>query len=141
MDKIVLANIEWSSWSTYFYAGVAAGIAWLIKNQIQSGKELVELRTIMKYYIERQTQDAVVRLDKANPAPANIRSLAQKYVRGHGLTNTERHEFTTWLMSTGTGHNPDADSAERSAALQILTGIKALERIDKPVKRWWCFWQ
>jgi hypothetical protein len=122
------------------FFGVAVSlIAWLCKSQIQTGKDVAAIQTTIKYYIERQTQDAARRLDVANPAPADIRALVQKHIRGRELTETENQILTTWLRWTGTGQNPEADGAERSAALQLLTGIRTLDQMAKRKKRWWQF--
>jgi hypothetical protein len=125
-----------SQWTPYLAGGFAAALAWLFKSAVQSGKDIVKLQSVMEYYVERQTRDAAVRLDIPNPAPPDIRKLLQKHIQGEPLTDDERPELITWLQAMGT--NPDADAAERSAALQLLTGIKTIARLGTK-KRWW--WQ
>ena len=129
--------IDFTSWITYLQAGLAATAGWLIKNQIQTGKDVVALQTTIQYYVERQSRDAAVRLDVANPAPPEIRELLQKHIHGE-LTDAERPELTSWLRQVGT--NPKADSSERSAALQLLTGLQTA-RLFKRRKGWWEFFR
>jgi nucleoid-associated protein YgaU len=126
--------IDWSSWSTYLQAGVAAVLAWMVKTQIQQGKDQVKLQTVMEFYVERQTRDAAIRLDVPNPAPPEIRVLLQKRIQGEPLTDDERPLLVTWLKTTGT--DPKADGAERSAALQLLTGLQT-KKLFAHKRRWW----
>lgn len=123
-----------SSWTPYLAAAFAAAIAWLFKQAIQVGKDLTKIQTIMEYYVERQTRDAAIRLDIPNPAPPEIRFLLQKHIQDEKLNNSERTQLITWLQEMGT--NPEADAAERSAALQLLTGIKTVKLFSEK-KRWW----
>lgn len=135
----MLAMIDFHAWETYVLAAIVAIATALIKKSLAHENDITELKTIIKYYIERQTQDAAVRLDKANPAPADIRALVQTHIRGQKLNEQEFTKLRTWLAWTGTGNNPDADSTERSAALQLLTGIETVQRLSQPKKRWWQF--
>lgn len=127
--------VDISSWTPYLAAAFAAAIAWLFKQAIQVGKDLTKIQTIIEYYVERQTRDAAIRLDIPNPAPAEIRFLLQKHIQGEKLNNDERTQLITWLQTMGT--NADADAAERSAALQLLTGIKTINKLFSKKKRWW----
>ena len=131
-----MAVIDFSSWATYLSASLAAVLAWIVKTLIQQGKDQTRLQTVVEYYIQRQTVDAAVRLDIPNPAPPEIRELLQKHIQGETLTNEDRPRLVTWLKEVGT--NPDADSSERSAALQLLTGIKTVKLLEGK-KRWWQF--
>lgn len=129
--------IDFTSWTTYLQAALAATLAWVVKTMIQLGKDQVKLETVIQYYVERQTKDAAIRLDIPNPAPPDIRRLLQKHIQGEVLTDEERPLLSTWLQNMGT--NPEADAAERSAALQMLTGIKT-EKLFRPRRKgWWWF--
>lgn len=126
--------IDFNSWTTYLQAGLAGVLAWIVKTLIQQGKDQVKLQTVVEFYVERQTRDAAIRLDVPNPAPPEIRVLLQKRIQGEVLTDDERPLLVTWLKETGT--NPMADSAERSAALQLLTGLQT-KKLFKRKKKWW----
>ena len=130
---------DWSTWTPYIQSGLALTATYLVKNSVQQGKELVELKTVVKYYIERQTSDALQRLDKGNPAPQHILALARRRISGNDLTELENRELVNWLRWAGKQDNAEVDSAERSAALQLLTGIRTQAELDKPRKRWWLF--
>ena len=134
--RYVVQMADFNSWTPYLAGGFAAVIAWLCKQAVQVGKDVVGLQTVIKYYVERQTIDAAKRLDIPNPAPPEIRALLQKHIQGESLSDDERPLLITWLQAMGT--NPDADAAERSAALQLLTGIKTMRRLEFK-KRWWQF--
>lgn len=129
---------DFNSVTTYVYGAIAALGAYVVKTQVEQGKEQVRLRTILEYYVERQTRDAAIRLDVPNPAPPEIRKLLQKHIQGEALTGAERPELITWLTAQGT--NAKADPAERSAALQLLTGIKTAVMLKRQ-KQWWRFWE
>lgn len=127
--------IDFTSWQTYLQAGLAAILAWIVKTLIQQGKDQTKLQTIIEYYIERQTKDAAARLDIPNPAPPEIRKLLQKHIQGEELTDEERPLLITWLKEVAV-----ADKDERSAALQLLTGIATTKRLQETKKRsWWPF--
>lgn len=107
-----------------------AGAAWLLREVISQGRDLAAI----KYYIERQTKDAAIRLEQlSNPTPPEKQKLLQKY-RLDIISREECAELITWLETLGT--NPDVDSAERSAALQILTGVKTSALLRPNKKRW-----
>lgn len=127
--------IDFTSLTTYLVGALAAVAAYVVKTQVTQGQEQARLRTIMEYYIERQTKDAAARLDIPNPAPADIRKLLQKHIQGEDLTDEERPLLVTWLKEVAL-----ADKAERSAALQLLTGIATTKRnAELKTKRWWPF--
>lgn len=128
------AAIDFNSWTTYLQAGLAAILAWIVKTLIDQGKDQVKLQTVVEYYIERQTKDAAIRLESvSNPTPPEKQELLRKY-RVNTITLDERSVLIDWLREVGT--NPDADSAERSAALQILTGIQTAKLFRR---RKWLF--
>jgi|ERR1700738_532997 len=129
--------IDFNSWATYLQGGLALILGWIVKTLIQAGKDIVALQTTIQYYVERQTNDAAVRLDVSNPAPPEIRDLLQKHLAGE-LAEVERRALTSWLRQVGT--NPKADSSERSAALQLLTGLQTV-RLFKRRKKWWQFFK
>jgi hypothetical protein len=129
-------TIDFNSWTTYLQAGLAGVLAWIVRTLIQQGKDQVKLQTVMEFYVERQTRDAAMRLDVPNPAPPAIRALLQKRIQGEVLTDDERPLLVSWLKETGT--NPKADSAERSAALQLLTGLHTKKLFTRR-KKWWDF--
>lgn len=125
--------IDFTSWITYLQAALAAVAAYVVKTQVAQGQEQARLRTIIEYYIERQTRDAAARLDIPNPAPPEIRKLLQKHIQGEELTDEERPLLVTWLKEVAV-----ADKAERSPALQLLTGIATSKRNEElKKKRWW----
>lgn len=128
--------IDFTSWSTYLQGALAAILAWMVRTQIQQGKDQVEIRTVMEYYVERQTKDAAIRLEQlANPTPPDMQVLLQKYRRGN-LGEDERSELVAWLNRVAMDLKVEA--AERSAALQVLTGLKTA-KLFKPRKPWWQF--
>jgi hypothetical protein len=129
--------IDFNSWTTYLQAGLAGVLTWIVKTLIQQGKDQVKLQTVVQYYVEQQSRDAATRLDVANPAPPEIRALLQKHIHGE-LSKVERPQLTAWLRQVGT--NPKADSSERSAALQLLTGLETTQ-LFKRRKKWWQFFQ
>lgn len=125
--------IDFTSWTTYLVGALFTVAAYVVKTQVTQGQEQARLRTIIEYYIERQTRDAAARLDIPNPAPAEIRRLLQKHIQGEALTDEERPLLVTWLKEVAV-----ADKAERSPALQLLTGIATAKRNDElKKKRWW----
>lgn len=128
--------IDWSAWETYLSAALAAVAAYVVKTQVSQGQEQARLRTIIEYYIERQTKDAAVRLDIPNPAPPEIRKLLQKHIQGEDLTDEERPLLVTWLKEVAV-----ADKTERSPALQLLTGIATTRRNEELKKRRWWPWK
>lgn len=130
---------DWSSWTPYIQSGLALTAGYLVKNSVQQGKDLVELKTTVKYYVERQTADALQRLDKGNPAPQNIVALARRRIKGESLTALETRELTNWLRWAGR-EDSKIDPAERSAALQLLTGFRTTDQLHSLRKRWWWFW-
>jgi len=127
---------DFTTWTPYVQGAAVAVAAWLIKSQIQTGQDVIELRTTMKYYVEHQTKDAAIRLEQlANPTPPDMQVLLQKYRIG-SIDEDERLELVSWL--TNIAVDLKVESAERSAALQLLTGIKTTKRF-KPQRRWWQF--
>lgn len=116
---------------------ITLAVAYLFKSNIQYGKDIVKLQTVFEYYIERQTKDAAIRLEQVNnPTPPDKQKLLQKYRYGI-ITKEELASLVVWLKTLDT--NPDANSAERSAALQLLTGMETMMQIPKVEKRWWRF--
>lgn len=116
----------------YLAGGFALAIGWLFKTCIQFGKDIA----VILYYMERQTKDAAIRLERVtNPTPPEMQVLLQKY-RHDSLDKDERGKLIDWLKTLDT--NPDADPAERSAALQLLTGFEVKD-IIKPRRKWWPF--
>lgn len=127
---------DWSTWTPYMQSALALTAGWLVKSQIQTQKDVVQLQTTIEFYIERQTMDAARRLDVNNPVPPEIQALVRKHVQREELSESEKLALTSWLRWTGRGENPKADPAERSAALQLLTGIRTKERFGEP-RKWW----
>lgn len=127
--------IDFTSWTTYLQAALAAVAAYVVKTLVAQGQEQVRLRTVIEYYIERQTRDAAARLDIPNPAPPEIRKLLQKHIQGEDLTDEERPLLVTWLKEVAI-----ADKAERSPALQLLTGIATAKRNEELKKKRWWLW-
>lgn len=129
--------MDFKTWEPYLIIGFAAAISWLFKSSIQYGKDIVKLQTVFEYYIERQTKDAAIRLEQVNnPTPPDKQKLLQKY-REELISKDELAELIIWLKTLDT--NPKADSAERSAALQLLTGMETLLHVTRTKKRWWNF--
>lgn len=113
---------------------IALAIGWLFKNSIQYGKDITRLQTVFEFYIGRQTKDAAIRLETVNnPTPPEMQLLLQKY-RNDVITKEELGQLVDWLKTLD--KNPDADPAERSAALQLLTGMLTVSLLDKPKKKW-----
>lgn len=110
-------------------AGLAATAGWLVRNQIAMREDIA----VFKYYMERQTADAATRLDKGNPAPAEIIDLVHMHIDNVAMSTEQKDTLIKWLRWTGTGKNPDADSSEISAALALLTGVRTRERFEN---RW-----
>lgn len=128
---------DFNTWTPYLTGGVAAVIAWLCKEQIQSGRDIAKIQTVIQYYVERQTKDAAIRLEQlANPTPPDMQILLQKYRTGT-LGEDERLGLVAWLNSVAI--NLNVESAERSAALQLLTGLKTTKLFDNIKRRWWQF--
>ena len=108
-------------------------LGWIVKSLIQLGRDYERLRTVVEYYVERESKDAAKRLDIPNPAPPEIRILLQKHIQGETLNDDERPLLVTWLHEAGS--NPMTDSSERAAALKLLTGIATM-KMFKPKRRW-----
>lgn len=126
--------IDFTSWTTYLQGALAAVLAWIVKSVIELGKNQVKLQTVVEYYVERQTRDAAIRLETvSNPTPLWAQELLQKYRHGT-LGDDERQRLVAWMKTLP--DDPTADAAERSAALQMLTGIQTLGRL-KQRRRWW----
>lgn len=123
------------AWTPYLAAGFAAALAWLFKQAIQTGKDLTKLQTVIEYYVERQTKDAALRLEQvSNPTPLSMQLLLKRY-REDDITPEECIILKEWLHTVP--NDPSADSAERSAALQLLTGMRTVGKLTHPKKRWW----
>ena len=132
----MLLLIQTSELTPYLIGLVAAAVAWLFKQTIQTGKDITKIQTVMEYYVERQTKDAAIRLETvSNPTPIWAQELLRKYRQGT-LGDDEHQRLVAWMKTLP--DDPTADAAERSAALQMLTGIQTLGRL-KQKKRWWHF--
>lgn len=124
-------------WTPYLLAGFALAIGWLFKSSIQYGKDIIRLQTVFEYYIDRQTKDAAIRLEQVNnPTPPEMQELLQKY-RYETINQEEHGKLVDWLKTLD--KNPDADPAERSAALQLLTGMTTVVLFGKSKRKWWQF--
>lgn len=125
--------MDFHTWQPYLVGGFALAIGWLFKQVIQNGKDVA----IILYYMERQTKDAAIRLEQVNnPTPPEMQKLLKRYRRDE-ITIDERKELLDWLETVP--ENPNADPAERSAALQLLTGFQTKDKLLKIRKRWWQF--
>jgi hypothetical protein len=131
---------DFNTWTPYLTGGFAAVIAWLCKGQIQSRENIVKLQTVMEYYIERQTKDAALRLEQlANPTPPDMQILLEKY-RRNLIADDERQKLIDWLNQIMV--DLSVESGERSAAMQLLSGLKTKAKAAKlfeKKRRWWQF--
>lgn len=109
-----------------FLGLLATAVAWLFKSVIQLGKDVVSIQTALKIYFEGTAKGAAKVLDSPNPTPDNIRVLLRKYYDNHA-TDSEKDELKGWLKNLI--NDPTASKAERSAAIDILSAMNAMNAL------------
>lgn len=106
---------------------IATAVAWLFKSEIQQGKDIVALQTAFKYYLDSKSKGAAMVLDSDNPTPPDMRILLKKY-SNNTASKEEVNELKVWLK--GLIESNEASKSERSAALDILSGMGAMKILD-----------
>lgn len=127
-----------TSWTPYLAAAFAAANAWLFKQQIQTGKDLVAVQTTLKIYFERQGQGVAKLLDSNNPTPEHIRALLREYRKGD-LNGEELRTLKEGLRQMM--NDKAVPRNERGMAMQFLGSIEAIKELEriKP-RKWWQLW-
>lgn len=119
------------------YILVSVGIlisvnTWLFTQSIGHTKEIVELRTAFRFYLERTGIDgAKILAGSTNPTPPEMQALLNRYP--HALENGERQRLRAWLMSLM--HDPEATKGERSIALHLLATMDTLAQLSTREER------
>lgn len=94
----------------------------------EHGRDLVAIKTSLKFYFESIGKGAAVVLDSPNPTPPRMRELLNKHVLG-SLTPDERAELVAWLKTVRNDNT--AKKSERSAAITLLASMGAIDRMGK----------
>ena len=109
---------------------------WLLTQVVAHGKELVEIKTAFKFYLERTGIDAArILAGSKNPTPEEMKPLLQKYIANE-LENGEKVQLVEWLEEVR--DDETVAKGERSIALQLLASIHTVEQAPKLAKasRW-----
>lgn len=119
------------------YILVSVGIlisvnTWLFTQSIGHTKEIVELRTAFRFYLERTGIDsAKILAGSKNPTPPEMQQLLDKYP--NDLRDNERVTLRNWLRDLM--HDPAATKGERSIALQLLAAMDTLSKLPASEER------
>lgn len=96
---------------------------WLLLQTIGHGRDIVELKTAFRFYLERTGMDgAKILAGSSNPTPPEMQELLQKYP--DALKNGERLKLKEWLQNVIDNH--EIAKGERSIALQLLAAMETL---------------
>jgi len=110
-----------------------AVVGWLCREVIRMGKDLVELRTAFKIYIQLSGKGAATALDSPNPTPEPIRVLLRRYKAGT-LTEGERLELVEFLKAFR--KDPNEDKFEKDAATRLLSSMQADDYLGRKKSIW-----
>lgn len=100
---------------------------WALTQTISHGKELVEIKTTLRFYLERTgVESAKILAGSTNPTPPDMARLLEKYP--DALKNGERQVLKAWLQSLM--GDATAAKGERSIAVQLLAAMATLEKMD-----------
>lgn len=111
----------------FLWRSLNAKVGELAREQVAQLRDVVELRTAFRFYLDRTGIDsAKILAGSANPTPLWAQVLLDKYTDNRLTDPTEKEQLREWLVATM--NDKAVAKGERSIALQLLAAMDTLER-------------